>query len=182
MFSNYIKLIEKIDLRSAEVHRQWRRHMACRKGCDGCCRHIAVFPVEAAYLAKAVACLPAAEATAVRIRARNTPADGPCPLLIDGACQVYAARPLICRTQGLPLLIRRETDVQIDFCPLNFQGITRLPSDIVTDLERLNDILAAVNIVFLKQVRPAVPIPGRISIAEALCQSLLDSDPRKARG
>ena len=177
MFGNYALLIEKIDRHGAAIHRQWRRHMACGKGCHHCCRHIAVFPVEAAYLAGALARLPAAAAAAVRDSARRAMADGPCPILdTGGACRLYDARPVICRTQGLPLLIRQDGDTKIDFCPLNFKDLTQFPGDIVTDLDRLNDMLAVVNAHFVRNLPPAPPIPERISLADALLTPIVGID------
>ena len=53
---------------------------------------------------------------------------GGCAFLdAEGACRVYAERPLICRTQGLPLRAFFESDEgeieeQRDICPLNLEG------------------------------------------------------------
>lgn len=85
--------------------------LACRKGCCWCC----YLPVEAGAAevvyalehAKRVLDEAAFDALRVRIRAaaaryprKNTgpcSANPPCPFLADGACLVYAARPLACR-------------------------------------------------------------------------------------
>jgi Fe-S-cluster containining protein len=53
---------------------------------------------------------------------------GACAFLDDeGSCRIYADRPLICRTQGLPLRVffeDEEGDVaeRRDICPLNLGG------------------------------------------------------------
>lgn len=77
-----------------EQHVDW----PCRRGCDYCCRHLAAEPQltepEFARLAPLVT-------DAMRERAQRLA--GPpyeCPLLEDGACGVYEARPIACRTYG----------------------------------------------------------------------------------
>ena len=82
----------------------------CGKGCDACCRRLATLPQltppEAERLRAALAALPVAEVATIR---RRLAALGPapaapvtCPLLDpqSGACPVYAARPLACRSYG----------------------------------------------------------------------------------
>ena len=38
------------------------------------------------------------------------PGEAPCPLLRDGACLLYEARPVLCRTHGFPLRTRPSGD------------------------------------------------------------------------
>ncbi len=165
--NSYRELVDKVDA-------QWRRsaellgaRLHCGPGGCACCRHISVFPVEAVNLALALKELPAQQAEALRRRAQNATADGACPLLNDdGRCALYAARPIICRSQGLPLLILTQTGKQVTACPENDFAGAPLPAGAVVELERLNEILVAVNQVFVKTAMPEAP--ERISIAEAL--------------
>ena len=89
----------------------------CGKGCDACCRRLATLPQltppEAERLRAALAALPVAEVATIR---RRLDALGPapaapvtCPLLDpqSGACPVYAARPLACRSYGF--YVERDT-------------------------------------------------------------------------
>jgi hypothetical protein len=140
----------------------------CAPGCCDCCRqHISVFPVEAVNIALALDALPGDAADGLRRRAARAPADGPCPLLdADARCALYPVRPIICRTQGLPLLIATATENQMAACPKNEVAGALLPADAVVDLERLNRILAAVNRLFVQSVMPKAP--ERIPIAAAL--------------
>lgn len=73
-----------------------------------------------------------------------------CPLLVDDRCSIYESRPLICRTQGLPLLIEAEDGEQeVDFCPLNFAdegAVDDLDEDHLAPLDDLNLRLALVNL------------------------------------
>lgn len=148
---NYRQLVARVDELCARIEGDFREQIVCCLGCDGCCRHLSLFAVEAAALAAALAEAPAALAAEIRERARVATEDGPCPLLKDGACLLYAARPLICRTHGLPLLGRRDGESFIDYCPENFQGMESLPASAVIDLETLNATLAAVNRLFVKE-------------------------------
>lgn len=104
----------------------------CGPGCEACCHvRIGVFAVEAAPIRDALAEL-AVRDPGLRARIRHQ-ADDPghadrCALLVDGRCAVYDARPLICRSHGLPIAAeplatsgKPDVPLRIDHCPLNFQ-------------------------------------------------------------
>lgn len=145
---NYLRLLSRVDELCSIIAERFAASIVCRKGCDGCCRHLTVFPVEAAALRRAMHDLAPEERAIVTARAREATPEGHCPLLSDGACLLYKARPVICRTQGMPLLIHDSESRRIDFCPLNFRGIDSLPGNAVIDLETLNTLLAGVNQLF----------------------------------
>lgn len=115
---------------------------ACRAGCDACCHaRFGVFELEAAPIRERLARM-AREDPALRERVRAQ-ADDPahadrCALLVDGRCAVYEERPLICRSQGLPLLV----DQAVDWCPLNFTHEAP-PRNSVLSLDALNAPLVA---------------------------------------
>ena len=169
LLGNYRELVHKVDRLCREIESEFREHLACRDGCDGCCRHLSLFPVEAVALASALDDLPDHEAASVRERVRHGSDDQVCPLLVNSRCLLYAARPIICRTHGLPLLTVRDRNRHVDFCPLNFQGLRSLPGNAVIDLDRLNTALAAVNLLFVAEFRDSgLTDRERITIAEAL--------------
>lgn len=166
---NYRALVARVDDLSARIMGRFSSEIACTGGCDSCCRHLTLFPVEAATLLTAFTNLPDHEQIRIRARAGRSLADSPCPLLDDHRCVLYDARPLICRTHGLPLLVTVKDARQIDCCPLNFTGTASLPGDAVIDLDRLNEALVAVNFCFISS--PAGSLfrsAERVSIAEAL--------------
>lgn len=164
---SYFELVAKVDAQARRSGEALAGRLRCGPGCSDCCRPITVFPVEAVRLAVALRELPASEAEALRDRARQAAGDGPCPLLTeDRRCRLYDARPVICRTQGLPLLVRRDGEAQVTACPLNDLSAGPLPAAAVIDLERLNTILATVNRMFVERYLPDAP--ERLSIAEAL--------------
>jgi Fe-S-cluster containining protein len=167
--ANYRALVARVDELAGRIAAEFRDHIACRKGCSACCRHLSLFPVEAAALAAALKRLPAPAAEHIRARAAQATPAGPCPLLEEGACLLYADRPIICRTHGLPLLATGEEGRRIDFCPDNFRGLDTLPAAAVVDLDRLNTLLAAVNALFVSAAPGSdAAAPERLSIAEAL--------------
>ncbi len=163
---NYYNLVSRVDELCRRITTDYAERLACREGCDECCRHITLFPVEAVALASALGGLPPAEVSRIRERAASAVNAEPCPLLEEGRCLLYAARPVICRTHGFPLVVEREGDRVIDFCPKNFNGITTFPSSIVIDLDLLNTTLAAINSLFLTSCRNRSQLQGeRLSIA-----------------
>lgn len=99
---------------------------------------------------RAFQALPAARQALVRGRAlayerQPPPLTAPCLFLDEGRCRIYEARPIICRSQGLPLRSREiAAPRHLDWCPLNFKGFA--PADFdpaaVLNLETLNRLLA----------------------------------------
>ncbi|QXE92583.1 YkgJ family cysteine cluster protein [Geomonas subterranea] len=161
---NYLALLSRVDEICQRTFEAFSPHITCRAGCDACCRHLSIFAVEAAALTRALRELPAGEAELVRAKARGAREDSPCPLLHDGLCLLYQSRPIICRTHGLPLLLSRDGERTVDFCPENFQGLPSIPGSAVIDLERLNVMLATINALYLQ----SFPGPERLTIAQAL--------------
>jgi uncharacterized protein len=155
--SSYKKFIEQVDLLSAKFQARYSKHLVCRAGCSGCCHHhLSVFAVEAEETRAAIESLPAPIRASVEEQAREVikrEALGEkvaCPLLVDDRCSIYESRPLICRTQGLPLLLETEDGEQeVDFCPLNFTGAGAaddLDEEHLVPLDALNMRLALLNL------------------------------------
>jgi Fe-S-cluster containining protein len=121
----------------ADIDRATRRlrtvhgaRLKCREGCSSCCiDDLTVFDVEAAQVRRHHADLLATGAPH---------AVGACAFLDEsGACRIYAERPQVCRTQGLPLRwteTEAEDDAAVELraiCPLNEAGepIVQLRAD-----------------------------------------------------
>lgn len=170
---NYRNLVAKVDEFSHRITAEYGHVIYCRKGCDNCCRHISIFPVEAFSLAMALRQTSSAESSHIRELAHSAPPDI-CPLLDNGACLLYQARPIICRTHGIPLLMADDREKTLDFCPKNFIGISSFPSTAILNLDLLNSTFSAINRIFLASCDGIVwRSRDRFSIAEAL---LLDFD------
>lgn len=108
--SRLCQLQGDIDARVFAI-RQDRPDWLCAKGCDSCCRRLAEMPrltaAEWGLLRDALAALPAQRLGEISQKMLAPAAGQPsfpvvCPLLdpASGACPVYAARPVACRTYG----------------------------------------------------------------------------------
>ena len=85
-----------IDQLTAPLEAAQAPHRVCARGCNACCVDgLTVFEVEADRIR--------GEFGALLTTAQPGPL-GACAMLgAEGECRVYAARPYVCRTQGLPL-------------------------------------------------------------------------------
>jgi uncharacterized protein len=165
---NYRNLVAKVDELCRRIVIEYGDLISCRKGCDGCCRHITIFPVEAFALATALSNSPVAEYGRIRNLAHFATAEA-CPLLDKGICLLYQARPIICRTHGFPILTGPQGEKSLDFCPINFTGVASLNAGAIIDLDLLNATLAAINRVFIASCDENMwHARERLSIAEAL--------------
>src|SRR5438874_8052432 len=140
------ELIQIVDAALAEAARKAGAWLACRIGCTQCCiGPFAITPLDAARLRAGLADLESRDpgrAAQVRRRAAESAerllreftveqlltedAAGeyePCPVLDPetGACDLYAARPITCRTFGPPVRFGGES---VAVCELCFEGAT----------------------------------------------------------
>ena len=95
-------LHESIAARTGAIERS-HGSWPCRKGCDACCTRLAAVPELTA--AEWDLLRPVAEALPAHVHARIEALEGAvrpvaCPFLEAGACLVYEARPVACRTYG----------------------------------------------------------------------------------
>jgi uncharacterized protein len=169
LLQNYHNLVAKIDSLCTGVMTQCAESITCRKGCDACCRHFSIFWVESVNLAVHVTTLPQKQSALLRNNAQYLADQDVCPLLVDGACALYAARPIICRTHGLPILTHSEVEQNVDFCPKNFTLAETIPGHLIIDLDTLNKTLVAINALFVSRYFNGSPPPTeRLAILDAL--------------
>jgi len=122
-------LVQIVDAALAEAARLSGPWLVCRPGCTQCCLGpFSINQLDARRLRQGLAALDASDldrAARVRERARahQESDDEPCPALdpATGCCDLYAARPLTCRTFGPP--VRCGTD-DLGVCELCFHGAT----------------------------------------------------------
>ncbi len=89
------RLHQAVDAHAARLTRLHEQRLQCRRGCSGCCSdELTVLEAEAAIIV----------ARHPEVLQQPPHPAGACAFLdAEGACRVYADRPYICRTQGLPL-------------------------------------------------------------------------------
>lgn len=119
-----------VDAMVAPLARLHGERLRCARGCNACCvDDLTVFALEAAQIAQHHG----------ELLASGTPhPEGACAFLdAEGACRIYAHRPYVCRTQGLPLRWVEEEAGEVvelrDCCELNLQDdgapLTELPAE-----------------------------------------------------
>ncbi|MGE5644953.1 MAG: YkgJ family cysteine cluster protein [Acidobacteriota bacterium] len=124
-------LVRIVDAAMAEAARKAGAWLVCRPGCNACCiGPFEITALDAGRLRRGLAELDAANperAERVRQRAEARLAkfedDDPCPALdpASGLCDLYAARPITCRTFGPPVHC---DSGGVGVCELCFEGAT----------------------------------------------------------
>lgn len=154
--NDYLKqLHQKILEHQLRVEGNYPQGMQCKNGCSQCCYvSLSVFNVEAQLIKDWFTALKESEKEVLREK-WLTPAQvkenffgepkESCPFLVNESCSIYEVRPIICRTQGLPLKFVLEEEVAVDACPLNFEDAELELGDCL-DLDKLNLILSSLQI------------------------------------
>src|ERR1035437_6992065 len=119
LLDNYKQLLARIDALCREIVSALGEQITCSDGCSSCCTAITIFPVEAAALRDAMDALPEMEAESIRRHVALNASGERCPLLSHDHCLLYASRPIICRTHGLPIIYTEENQLKSDCCPNN---------------------------------------------------------------
>lgn len=145
---NYLQLRTRVDRFVDSILGRYSEQIACRMGCSQCCAPgLTVVLVEAVLVGDALGI----SQERVLLQAGQPPLSerGACALLdAAGNCEAYAARPLTCRVQGLPL--KYPDSAELSVCPLNFVGAEPHPSS-VFDVENLDTALFAANLDFCQR-------------------------------
>lgn len=154
--ANYAALIARVDAFFMRVDLAHPGQMQCRRGCFACCHpHLHLLPFEWARIRDAVVGLDEAARKAIAARAGD-PGARHCALLDEeGACSVWAARPMVCRSHGLPLRL----DGRRTVCDLNFIGtLGEIPEGDVLDQAQLSVIVGLLD----RMAQPAIETAGAL--------------------
>lgn len=146
--------------------------ITCHAGCSDCCRRFTVTGLEASVIREGLASLPDARRDELEARARDDTTDV-CPALdADGRCAIYAYRPVICRTHGLPIRFTEQRAGRslpmLDACPKNFVGrdLAEVSPASVMDQTTLSTIVGALDAADADQAGRARGV--RVGIVELL--------------
>jgi len=158
IFKMYYELRDETDERAELILSYYRDDITCAAKCSSCCIPISIFPVEfyaikneLGIASSADKAYPDADTGAIVNKS-----DENCFFLKNSLCTIYRSRPLICRTQGLPLLYFSD-DLQeytIAVCGKNFTRQDNdfdFDTDYAIDLDRLNSSLFKLNTLFLNR-------------------------------
>ena len=148
MLNSYLQLRSRVDRHVQSVVARYDEQIACKLGCDRCCvGGLTLVLVEAVALGRALGI----EDERVFLQAGQPTLNetGKCALLdADGRCTAYRARPLICRTQGIP--IAYPDAAELSCCELNFD--TAAPHrSLALDAQNLETALFAANLSYCRE-------------------------------
>lgn len=172
------ELAARVDAFFLRVEARHGAAMECRSGCHDCCLPgLSCTGVEARALREALLALPPEAQARLRARAAGPPGDRCVLLDEEGRCSVYEARPMICRSHGVPVRVKDRRGLPlIDACPRNFRegGPGALPPPDVLDQETLSTMLLALDALDARE-------QGRVAGERVTLRSLLDALPGSLR-
>ena len=119
LLEKYYQLRSDIDKVLIRLEMQHKSSMKCEKGCDSCCESLTIFPIEFDAIKKELG-----NSVVLPKKKFLNNYTKSCRFLVKGICSIYESRPIICRTQGLPLLYEsiKGNDFELSVCKLNFVG------------------------------------------------------------
>jgi len=147
-------LYDRIDQNFTRISAKYSESINYRTGCFQCCApNLTINQIEAASIREYIK--DNEEAIRKLEELKEEPAHGKlyCQMLTpDGRCSIYAARPVVCRSHGIPLQYGRNDDKSVSrsVCPLNFTkiDIDEINHQDVVNMETVNTILATLNIAY----------------------------------
>ena len=159
--SRYAELTAKVDAFFTRVTLRHGEDIQCGNGCSDCCHvRLTITAVEARALRDEIARMSRQERETLRANALAGAADRCAALDPTGRCLVYAARPIVCRSHGAPVRMRKGSLPVIESCFRNFTH-TEPDPDCVIDQETLSALTLAVD-------REAGGDGSRVDLAELL--------------
>lgn len=130
-----------LDSKVSDFHQKFQPYMQCKNGCSSCCENaqfrIRIVEAQALWSAYQAASLESQAAIRQNINSPQAGKETDCPMLVNGSCSLYSARPTLCRGYGTLVQLKDE----VSTCKLNFNQV---PSDVkldVLDIEPFYDVM-----------------------------------------
>jgi hypothetical protein len=103
--------------------------------------------VEAAAITTWLAALPAADRATIAAAAATAAPDRCAALDATDRCRIYAVRPVVCRSHGVPIRIRERGLPVVTACELNFtaRGPAAADPDCILDQELVSTTLGLID-------------------------------------
>lgn len=156
LLTKYSTLLKEVDKAVADLtNRKFKNKLHCKAGCSSCCMKFSVLPFEAAVIQNNVN-------ISVNVNQGVSAENECCSLLQDNLCRIYEVRPIICRTQGVPLgyIDDLAGTIEVSACHLNFPEDVVLEFDDLLLMDEYNRRLAELNIEYcqLHDIEPETRI------------------------
>ena len=136
------ELTAKVDAFFTRVELRHGADMQCGTGCSDCCHvRLSITGVEAAAIRALVTSWPVERRRAL---GAGTNPDHCAALDAGGRCQIYAARPLVCRSHGAPIRMRAASLPVVQACFRNFTHVEP-DADCILDQVTLSAMVLAVD-------------------------------------
>jgi hypothetical protein len=170
--SRYRDVASKVDTFFARVQARYASDLQCGSGCSDCCAvRLTVTSVEAAEISRFVA---GWSVTRRATLAANVAASTSSCAALDpaGHCLIYDARPIVCRSHGVPIRMRERRSLPVvEACHRNFtaHGPAAADPDCILDQTTLSALVLAAD-------RESGGDGSRIDLAKLLASATLDVD------
>jgi Fe-S-cluster containining protein len=141
--SRLAELTRKVDAFFARVADRHGADMQCATGCSDCCHvQLSITAVEAAAIRAHVLAWPSER----RRDLANAPTGRDRCAALDsaGKCKIYHARPMVCRSHGVPIRLTRGSLPVVQSCHRNFVQ-TEPDPDCILDQATLSATLYAID-------------------------------------
>ncbi len=170
--SEYRDVASKVDDFFTRVQARHGRDMQCATGCADCCAvRLTITGVEATEIRDLVTGWPSTRRATL---ASNVAASTSACAALDpaGRCLIYDARPIVCRSHGVPIRMRTPGSLPVvEACHRNFteHGPAAADPDCILDQTTLSALVLAAD-------RESGGEGSRIDLAKLLASATLDVD------
>ena len=155
-FTGYQNLLDKISEKFVEVKMQYPQEFNCKATCHSCCKpDLTVSAIEKDFIFDYLEKNPEKLVLLRALEKINPHKSKRCAFLAaDGICNIYEARPVMCRANGMPLQFKdpeaKKEEGAMRFrevCELNFKtlDIAGLPTEDILNLDTIHALLAMLN-------------------------------------